>query len=63
MGGITRPSRKAIIRIAPALVQGVWDEIGPSEVDLVACTVSVLRSPFTGRPMWWRATFRSFRVP
>ena len=33
---ISRPSRQAIIRIA------VWDEIYPFNVDLVACTVSVL---------------------
>ena len=60
MDVISRPPRNAIIRIAPGLVQAVWNELGSSEVHLVACTSSVLRSPFTGS---WCAMFRSFRVP
>ena len=48
MDVIWRPSRKTIVRIAPALVQAVWDEISPSEIDLVACTASVLRSHSRG---------------
>ena len=63
MDAISRPPRKAIVRITPVSVQVVWDEIGPFKVDLEACTASVLRSPFTGRPRYWRATFRLFRVP
>ena len=43
--GISRQSRDAIIRIAPASFQAVWDEMDPFDVDLMACTVSVLRSP------------------
>ena len=45
---ISRPSREAIIRIAPASFKGVWAELGPFNVDLMACTASVLRSALTG---------------
>ena len=48
---ISRPSREAIIRIAPAAFKAVWTEIGPFNVDLMACTASVLRSPFSGEAL------------
>ena len=42
---IWRPSRDAIIRIAPAAFGVLWDEMGPLIIDLVACAASVLRFP------------------
>ena len=39
---ISRPSRETIIRIAPVTFKALWDEIGPFNVDLMACTASVL---------------------
>ena len=43
--GISRPSREAIIRIAPAAFKVFWAEMGSFNVHLMACTASVLRSP------------------
>ena len=48
---ISRPSREAIIRIAPAAFRAIWDEMGPFNVDLTACTAWVLRSPVSGEAM------------
>ena len=75
---ISRPSRGAIVRIAPAAFETVWDEMGPFDVDLMACTASVARSPLNGgalpffsqhdcagsagEPMCWRRTLPSYRV-
>ena len=39
---ISRPSRETIIRIAPVTFKALWDEIGPFNVDVMACTASVL---------------------
>ena len=64
MDAISRPSRKAIIRIAPASVQAVWDEIGPFKVDLCWHARRRCCDPHSrGDPTCWCATFRSFRVP
>ena len=53
---ISRPSRETIIRIAPVTFKALWDEIGPFNVDLMACAVSVLRSPVSGEalPFFYR---------
>ena len=45
---ISRPSRDAIIRIAPAAFRALLDEMGPSNVNLMACAASFLRSPVRG---------------
>ena len=50
-GATSRPSREAIIRIAPAAFRAIWDEMGPFNVDLTACTAWVLRSPVSGEAM------------
>ena len=42
---ISTPSREDIIRIAPAAFISIWDEMGPYNADLMACTASVLPSP------------------
>ena len=69
---ISRPSREAIIRIAPASFKAVWDEIGPFNGNRMTCTASVLRSPLIREalpfslkttvpvrrgPTYWRTTF------
>ncbi|CAM9718774.1 unnamed protein product [Laminaria digitata] len=46
-----RPSRDAVIRIAPAAFKAIWEEIGPFNVDLMACTASVVRSPLSGEAL------------
>ena len=48
---ISRPSRDAIIHIAPAAFKVLWTEIGPFNVNLIACTASVLRSPLGGEAL------------
>ena len=47
---ISRPSRDTIIRLARAAFLAVFDELGPFNIDLMACTASVQRSP-DGRPL------------
>ena len=42
---ISWPSRNAIVHIAPAAFRATWDELGPFNVDLMACTASVLQFP------------------
>ena len=42
---ISRPSREAIISIAPAAFKVLRVEMSPFNVDLMACTASVVRSP------------------
>ena len=48
---ISRPSREAIIRIAPAAFRAIWDEMGPFNVEFMACTASVLLSPVSGEAL------------
>ena len=48
---ISRPSRETIIRVAPAAFMGVWAELGPFNVDLMACAASVMRFPLTGEAL------------
>ena len=42
---ISRPSRETTVRIAPAAFETVWDEMGPFNADLMACTASVVQPP------------------
>ena len=48
---ISRPSRYVIIRIAPAAFRVLWDEMGSFNMDLMACSASVLRSPVSGEAL------------
>ena len=48
---ISRTSRDALIRIAPAAFRVMWDEMGPFNIDLMACTASVLRSPVSAEAL------------
>lgn len=48
---ISRPSREATIRISPAAFELVLSELGPSTVDLMACTASAPRPPGVQEPL------------
>ena len=48
---ISRPSRDTIIRIAPVAFRALWDEMGPFNVDPMACTASVLQSPVSAEAL------------
>ena len=48
---MSRPSREAIIHIAPAAFRAIRDEMGPFNLDLMAHTTSVLRSPDSGEAL------------
>ena len=48
---ISRPSRETTVRIAPAAFETVWDEMGPFNADLMACTASVVQPPLSGEAL------------
>lgn len=48
---ISRPSRETIIRLGPDAFRQLWQELGPFNIDLMACTASAQHSPSSGRAL------------
>ena len=48
---ISRPSRGTIILIPPAALMALWDEMGPFNVDRMACAASVPSSLVSGEAL------------
>ena len=48
---ISRPSRDELIRLKQEAFEIVWDALGPFNIDWMACSASVQRSPVTGEPL------------
>lgn len=45
---ISRPSREAVIQLSATAFMALWDELGPFNIDLMACEASAHVSPLTG---------------
>lgn len=48
---ISRPSRESTIRLSTSAFDALWQALGPFNVDLMACTASVQRSPQNGEAL------------
>lgn len=45
---ISRPSRETLVQLSTPAFNQLWADLGPFNVDLMACTASAQRSPVTG---------------